>query len=441
MKRVVLIAYYFPPTGGVSVARMLRTAQFLPSYGWEAIVVAPRASGHAIQDPASIADIPDSLKVVRTPCPEPGHLRLRVDATRVNRGVEGDSLAAGGSCRVALVRPLARSARRAAAVGSRSLFPDEQVGWLPFGVVAAVRAVRSLDADAILSSSAPVSAHLIGMTAAKLTRVPWIADFRDPWVGNPLDRQLPRVTSIARETLESRIVRSAASCTFATPHLTAAYQARYPRFANRMGTVPNGYSRAERVAAPPRDPDHYSIAFTGTLDRVDEVTMFVAGLRIALNRSPALRNRLRVRLAGVASPACEGVLREAQRSSDLGSVVEWLGPLPRDKALALVDGADAALVLLAAGPGMNMFVGGKLYDYLGRDRQILAIVPDGDASAVLNELAWGVVAAPTPAGVAGGIDRLLSSSPGRDTADPEGRYDRFRLTRLFAAALDRAVAR
>ena len=85
---------------------------------------------------------------------------------------------------------------------------------------------------------------------------------------------------------------------------------------------------------------------------------------------------------------------------------------------------------------MDLFVGGKLYDYLGQNRQILAMVPPGDARDVLSGLGWGVVADPTPEGVEDGLERLLGAVPPARPADPEGRYDRVRLASMLADMLD-----
>src|SRR5450432_3673528 len=108
------------------------------------------------------------------------------------------------------------------------------------------------------------------------------------------------------------------------------------------------------------------------------------------------------------SDACREVTQRYSVDGNLAGVVRHGGLLARGAALAAVAGADAALVLLGSAPGMDLFVGGKLYDYLGQNVQILAIVPEGDARDVLAGLGWGVVADPTPAGVEQAVERLLA---------------------------------
>jgi hypothetical protein len=99
------------------------------------------------------------------------------------------------------------------------------------------------------------------------------------------------------------------------------------------------------------------------------------------------------------------------------------------------------LQLIAAGPGKGRVQGGKLMEYVGLDRPILAVVPEGEARALLAELKWGIVADPTPEGVAGGIERLLAAPAPRRRADPRGRYERVNLAARLASVLDAAVER
>lgn len=433
-RRVVLIAYFFPPTGGVSVARMLRAAEYLPRYGWEPIVVAPASSGHSIQDPAGLAGIPPDLRVVRTACPEPAKLR------RLLKSLVDRETSTGESQGAAKAESWPR--RRAAQVSSltrRFLFPDEQVAWLPFAVVAAVQAAREYGADALLSTSSPATAHLAAMLTSRIVGIPWVADFRDPWVGNALDRDLPGAMAAMRRRLERRFIAAAAELTFVTPSLTKMYQHRYPRYADRLHTIPNGYDRRERVETLVHDSDHFTLVWAGSLYRPRELTIFLAGLRSAVNADPGLSDRLRVRIVGSVTEECDALLRQATASAELASIIESVGLLTRPAALGEIQASDAALLLLPDGPGGEINASGKLYDYIGRDRQILAVVPEGDAAQVLRELDWGVVAAPTVDGVADGIREVMAMGSRRAVADPESRFDWASLTGFFAEALDHAV--
>jgi hypothetical protein len=111
----------------------------------------------------------------------------------------------------------------------------------------------------------------------------------------------------------------------------------------------------------------------------------------------------------------------------------------RDEAIARQREADALLVLLAHGPGRDVFVGGKVYELIGLDKQVLAMAPPGETRRTLKELDWGIVVDPTAAAVAAGLERLVDAPAPRRVADPERRYDRRALARRLATVLDDAV--
>src|SRR3954447_12979096 len=47
MRRLLIVAYYFPPIGGIGSIRLVRFAEHLPEFGWDVTVLAPKATPHA----------------------------------------------------------------------------------------------------------------------------------------------------------------------------------------------------------------------------------------------------------------------------------------------------------------------------------------------------------------------------------------------------------
>ncbi len=157
-----MIAYFFPPLGGIASLRALRFARGLPESGWEALVVAPR-SGDYHYDPT--LSYPED-KVVRT---------LSLEISRTGRGALR-KIAGKGIPEQASVLARARQFVR------RWIYlPDPQVGWYPFALAAARGVVRQQRVDAIFSSSYPITAHLVARRLHRDTGLPWVADFRDLW--------------------------------------------------------------------------------------------------------------------------------------------------------------------------------------------------------------------------------------------------------------------
>lgn len=315
--------------------------------------------------------------------------------------------------------------------------PDEQMGWIPLAARAAAAIHGQQPVDVIYSSSPPASAHLAAGLAKAMTGRPWVADFRDPWVGNAFapPRSAPREQ--LERWLESWVIRHADRVVFATPGLRARYVERYPSRARRFVTITNGYDPAE-VGEPSVGSDQadgpFRLVYAGSVYGSRELRTFLDGLELAVGRRSDLRERLRVEFVGWMTP--DNRQLALTRAERLEPILRIDGFVPRNEALARVRSADASLLLLADGPDRDLFVGAKLFESIGLNRQVLAMAPPGDARAILSELDWGVVAEPRPESVADALLTIVDAPAEPRHADPEGRYDRRRLAAVLAEVLD-----
>ena len=271
--------------------------------------------------------------------------------------------------------------------------------------------------------------------------VPWVADFRDPWIGNSFARPLGAPHRRLQAALERWIVSRADRSVFASDRLRDRYASRYPSLANRFVTIANGYDLADlepaRAAAArqrPTDDGSFRLVYAGSLYGADELALFLDGVELLAARRPDLAQRLRVEFIGWFN--AENQALAARRLNNVAPIVRHLGFVPREEALARVAAADAGLLLMADAPGRDQVVGSKLYEYIGLDKPVLAVVPPGEARRTLHELEWGVVADPTPQGVADGLERIMVWPTAGRVADPQRIYERKTLTADLARLLD-----
>jgi glycosyltransferase involved in cell wall biosynthesis len=278
---------------------------------------------------------------------------------------------------------------------------------------------------------------------ARLGRLPWVAEFRDPWRGNPVTDAIaggaPWLHRRMQARLERWIIRSADQIVFVSPSTTRLYRLRYPDAAT-MVTIPNGHDRSEIVVPSARvERGRYRIVWTGTLDRPDELLVFLQAVDALLTRVPDLAKQLEIDFYGNVSDSCTAIWSRFEARGRLVEAVRFHGFVPRRVALQAVADADAALVMLGSGPGMGQFVPGKLFDYLGQSKQVLAVIPPGDARDILDELNWGVVADPDVTEIGRALERLIALPPPARAADPEGKYDRVALAGRLADSITRAA--
>jgi hypothetical protein len=396
-RRVLIVAYYFPPLGGAGALRALSFARHLPDHGWEPVVITPR-DGAYLRDPA--LRFPEG-RVVRT-----GSIEL----SRIGKR----ALRAGGSdTHVADVTGVKRMLRDAAR--SAVYFPDAQIGWYP----PAVRRGRTIRADAVLSTSFPITGHLVGRRLARSAEVPWVADFRDPWSALLEDRGEP---SRRADSLERRLALSAARVIHTSPSWARWHGERWGR---DVDVVLNGHDLSE--VTPADTVADRRITYVGTYYPRSQDLGAVWDAAAALGGWS-------VRIVGPLHPEMAAAL---ERRGIPFESTEFLG------RAGVVEELRGAGVLLAPGPRDASGIHGghiasKVFEYLATDRPVLYV---GDPAADMADLIR-----PYPGTylvAAGDVDAarraLLRSNGERFARDSRGLTREAQVERV-AALLDAAVA-
>ncbi len=450
-RRALMILYHFPPIGGISMSRNIRNVQYLPEHGWQPVPLTPRDVVETTHDPGSLAMIPPGVEVRRTGAFETRDVAPLIRIARrvlgaVSRPASSDSngteehrdaneaLAAASS-----IPPAPAPDRDDILTRIRRLafFPDNQVGWLPFALAGALKAHREAPVDVVYSTFPPMTSHVVARLFRAITGVPWVAEFRDPWIGNALEAPPPWFIRQARRKMERWVVRGADRVVAVTPRLARMLERRYPGL--DVVLVPNGYDRTD-APSPKREPGGmFRIVYTGTLDRPTEFRTFLEGLDQMARARPDLRDRVSVDLYGVASDACRAIAAARTTEGAPLPAVHLHGFVPKARAIEAIRDADATLVLLGDGPNMDLFMPGKLLEYLGLGRRILAMLPPGDARDLLERLDWGVLAEPRPSSVADALTHIVDAPPPTGRPDPDGTYDRRTIAAVLAGVLDAAA--
>ena len=421
MKRVLIVAAFYPPLAGGGVHRVLSFTRHLPEHGWACTVVCAGEQDYWVRDESLSARIPAGTEVLRVSGGSAMSAWLRL------RGAAANGRRSGGA--FAPLRSLA----------DWWLLPDSYAGWANrASAVAALRLARG-DVDVVLSSSPPDSAHLAAREAARGAGRPWVVDFRDPWVGLHF-RKPPTPWHRARHReLESRVIREADLVIAASrTHADALAAGPKPK---RLLHLPNGFEPAEAHAGAAADAAHFTLVFTGTLSLMEDAGTLLSGVAKLVQSQPGIADRLRVELAGPYDVDWE---RRAH-ALGLGGIVRFRGPLAHAEARALQRGADAQLLWKPRGEGYRTMVPGKLYEYLDSGRPLLALLPEQDEAADLVRRAGGWVGAPGDAdALANEIGARFARWSERGRA-PDARPDwlsshtRAALAGQLASELDRLV--
>ncbi|MEN9828425.1 MAG: hypothetical protein RJA11_1041, partial [Bacteroidota bacterium] len=174
MKNVLIIAYYFPPSGGPGVQRVLKHIQYLRDFGWNPIVLTVSNGDFPARDESLLSKIPADIIVERT------HIYEPYDAYRMlmgqKKGVPIDVNVIKNDHQRRSIKE-----RIAEAIRATLFIPDARIGWLPTAIPKAMELIEKHSISAIYNSSPPYTTSLIARQLKRKTGLHWVAGFRDPW--------------------------------------------------------------------------------------------------------------------------------------------------------------------------------------------------------------------------------------------------------------------
>jgi glycosyltransferase involved in cell wall biosynthesis len=390
MKSVLLITYHFPPDTAVGGFRCQKFAKYLPECGWTPYVLTVLEHYHPRRDPGRLRDVGGTL-IYRTrvlPSPLTALLGIRNILLRaVGRSDVLESRLEANArmtfdernrVKESLVDRLRRFVR------SLGRLPDNQIGWVPPGVIAGVRLIRRHGIEGVLTSGPPHSAHLIGFWLKRLSGVRWIADLRDPWVGSP---QAPLGSrSALSDWLEARmeraVVRAADHIVLLTERSRESFTRRYvDQPPGKFVTITNGFDPEDFSTLPVISPEPiFTIVHAGTLYYRRSPRALLAAVASLVERGRIPADDIQVVFAGEIADGHDVVSLSA--SDPLIKVVRTTGPLSHMEALTWMRRADL-LCLFAQGQPEQ--IPAKAFEYLAAGPPILAITGEGATTDLITK--------------------------------------------------------
>lgn len=381
MKRVLVVAYYFPPSGGPGVQRVLKMIRYLPDFGWEPVVLTVRDGTFPARDESLLEEIPTGVHVERTRILEPYgvYRRLTKTAQPIDVAVLTD------------VRPRSWRQRLAQWIRGTFFIPDGRVGWLIDAVPAGQRLIRQFGIRAIYTSSPPYTCALIGRALKRRTRLPWVMELRDPWTGfltTPRRWWLPRTIDRA---LERSCLETADCVVAAWEGIIDDARAKYPHVPREHFVyIPNGFDPADYPPAEPVRTGAFTITYTGSLYGLRNPSMLICALEMLVQQGVIDAERLRVRLIGRVGSDVAQTLQQ----SPLWQRIEIVPYVPHRDSIRALQQSDVALLVVDRSEDSHAIVPGKVFEYLGAGKPILALAPHGSAvEKLLAETGAGVVCA------------------------------------------------
>ena len=424
MKRVLVITYYWPPSGGSGVQRWVKFAKYLPALGWQPVIYTPENPQMPGNDPSLLADIPPEAEVIKTHISEIYGIYNTFSKDGVRKEVN-------------VINHQRKSWKQRLAMWVRGNFfiPDPRVGWVRPSTRFLTRYLAEHPVDVIVSTGPPHSMHLIGRAVSRATGIPWITDFRDPWTKLFYFKHL-QLSSWARrrhEKLERQVLDDATRVVAVSPLVQEEFQAMT---ATPVELITNGFD-ADDFARPAPRPERFTLVHTGLFAADGNPLTLWKVLREKCAQDPQFAASLRIILAGKTDAPVLAAMA--------GLPVEDRGYCPHTETVRLQQEAWALLLPLRQEPEYRATLPGKLFEYLGAERPVLGIgQTDGAMARVLAETGAGETFAwDDEAGTRSWIDRswadFLAGKPGRTGGDI-ARYERRATARRMADLFETLIA-
>jgi glycosyltransferase involved in cell wall biosynthesis len=362
MRRVLFVSYWVPPRNAIGTIRSSHLLKHLRAFNWEATVVTAQ-----FDDCANVR--PDNYV-------ETGYWDAKSFAIRAMLIGKRDSSDLPKTPIHSTVTKRGVVRRLIYETASILTYRDEHIGWLPFASRAISRMVRAGGWDAVLSSAPPMTASV----AAALSHrsVPWVADFRDLWAEDD-SMERSRLQRFFEDKFERAVVSRAAALIASSDLSAARFQRRYPRLP--CFSISTGFDTEEWESIDFGSEERCTILYAGSLyqGKRDPSSLFIA-LRDILDNNMAKRDEIRIDFYTAPEPW----LAEIIGRFGLQDVVRVRGFVPRKGVLAGERRADRLLLLLWDGPTVEGVVPGKLFEYFGARRPVLAI--GGPSSSAVEQL-------------------------------------------------------
>ena len=369
-KKVLVITYYWPPAGGISVLRSLKIVKYLRDFGWEPIVFTHKTPQYPLIDHSNFKDIPDNITVLKKGSIEPFELFKKITKRRKDDPLQN----------ILYIGDKKQNWLEKIAIWLRGNFfiPDARALWIKPSVRYLTKYLKENPVDAIFSDGPPHTNTLIACRVSQITNTPWLADFQDPWtqVDYYKDFLISKWADKRHKKLEQECFRQSDKITIVTETWKRDLESIG---AKSVSVIPWGYDDEDYVGIKRNLSEKFVISHTGILgiDRISEA--FYKALSDLCYEIPGFRDNLQVRLIG----SVDYHLKEIVSLYGLNDSVEIIKHIPRRQALEEIFNSQVLFLLINKSHNASGRMPAKLFEYLKAARPILCL---GDAASDCSKI-------------------------------------------------------
>jgi len=366
--KVLILTYYWPPSGGSGVQRWLKFVKYLQEFDIEPIVYCPDNPNYEVVDDSLVHEIPKNITILKHSIFEPNTFfnKKKVATARV-------------SSNPSMIQ------RAMQYIRGNYFIPDARKYWIKPSVRYLTEYLKNNKVDVIISTGPPHSLHLIAMQLKQNTGVKWIADFRDP-MANLFYNDTLLLTNKSKEKLqqlETSILQSADKVITVSTNLQRDFQ----RYCKDVFVIPNGFDDELTTIENLQIDTKFTISHIGLLPSQSNPIILWKVLNKLIQENKQFKQDFQLKLIGNVSDK----VVESISEFGLNNHVKFVEYVPHSKAIKFQKQSQVLLLLIPQVDGAKGIVTGKIFEYLTSKRPILALAPkDGDVASILKNTNTGV---------------------------------------------------
>lgn len=429
MKKVLIITYYWPPSGGAGVQRWLKFVKYLQDFGWEPIVYTAENGEMPVIDESLMKDVPENITVLKTKIWEPynfykkllGKKDEKINAAFLNESGKTSKLS-----------------KLAVWIRGNFFIPDARKFWIKPSIKYLNNYLQKNKVDAIISSGPPHSMHLIALGVKRKNKhLKWVVDFRDPWTNIDFYKDL-MLTSFAdkkHKRLEKDVVKeSDAVISIGKALNNELYEINNRQQKEKFNVITNGFDEDDLSKKEITKDSKFSIAHIGTLVKTRNPETLWKVLQDLVTENNSFKNQLEIKLVGKLDIDVVNSIKKHK----LDSFVNKIDYLPHNLVIEEQQKSKINLLLVNNTPNAKGILTGKFFEYLAAGSPILAIGPtNGDLAEILNETKAGLISDfNDTVTLKNNILQLFNNQQLQRNENAIKNYSRKKLTQKLASILD-----
>ena len=379
MKKVLIITYYWIPSGGAGVQRWVKFTKYLRNFGWEPVIYTPSNPEYPSEDLSFAKDIPTDITVLKKPIWEPYNIYRNLvgkKGEKINAGFISENKKAGWKEKLSIW------------IRGNFLIPDPRCFWIRPSVKFISNYLVDNKIDTIITTGPPHSMHLIGLGLKKrMPNLKWIADFRDPWTNIDFyaDLNLTFIADKLHHALERKVIQRANAVLVVSNGMKSEFELLNPK---RLEVITNGYDNDDTLTEHVKLDQKFSLAHIGTLNAARNPKILWKVMAELCHENEQFKADLIIRLVGKTDFS---VFEEIEKNG-LNDQVDKIAYLSHAEAIQMQKQSQVLLLLINNSNNAKGILTGKFFEYLAAKRPVLAVGPtDGDVADVLSQSQAGIM--------------------------------------------------